>query len=185
MKENSETNSNEELPGDGPRDDDGDLLDDESPEDESEGVIVSLSRGMGAVARTVSDSLQTVSNALMPRRHSAKDPDPDDLPILLEQLGDLVAAQREAGYASLAEIEDFWRLVARISLFGRRKRLARTPDQGRRRKIKRVLDVEPGPLRKRAARPEAEEADAAEPAGRRGRKKKSADEADEAGQSEE
>lgn len=99
----------------------GDLL--EEPEVEGESLVATLSRRVGGLARTASDSLRSVSAAF-----AARPPAEQGSPQLaadLEELGALVASYRERGYAALEQDDSFWKLIARIGGAMPRKRAKR------------------------------------------------------------
>jgi hypothetical protein len=138
MKDNDETKSepvDEETTGESADKDTADIVED--PEGPTEGLLVSVSRGVGSVARSVSDGIQSVSDALAPRRFRRERPPADDLEFLLIRLGELVSAHEETGYPALGDKEDFWRLIAKLSGFQRQKRLKRTPSGVPRRTVRR------------------------------------------------
>jgi hypothetical protein len=145
-----------------------DLIEGPAEDDAGENMVVALSRGVGAAARSMSDGLQSVADML--RGHSREPPrakqPAERLEQLLARLKQLVS---EAGDdpAALEAQEEFWLLIGKLYQIHRRKRLQRSPDPR----------VEDKPTRgKRAAGPKATAAaEAAAPGESAPEQKESAD----------
>ena len=106
-----------------------DIVEGEAP-DPGEGMVVALSRGVGAAARSMSDGLQSVAELLRGRgREPPKARQPAErLDELLARLKQLVSEQGDDPAALRAQ-EEFWLLIGKLYQIHRRKRLQRSPDQ--------------------------------------------------------
>jgi hypothetical protein len=104
-----------------------DLIEGE-PEEEGDGMVIAVSRGVGLAARTMSDGLQSVVDLFRPRRDAPVAKPVDKPEELIAALAELVAATG-GSYAELEQQQDFWELIERLYRVHRRKRVQRHPDE--------------------------------------------------------
>jgi hypothetical protein len=81
-----------------------------------DGVVESVSRSVGEIARSVSDRLKDAAAlfAPPPPRRRRRQVHEESVSALLERLGELVSAHGSQGYASLEDNRQFWELIARL-----------------------------------------------------------------------
>ncbi len=103
-----------------PPTEEADLLDE--PEEESESLLVSISRRMGQMTRQVKDLSDAIARRRerVPRRR-AEPP----LDTTLKKLAELMKKHEAAGYITLAKEDEFWNLVTTLSRIGLARRLER------------------------------------------------------------
>ncbi len=108
-----------------------DLVEDREDDD---GLVVALSRGVGVVARTVSDGLHGVADAFRPRKQPPRRIPAEPITELIEKLGQVMTAHQATGFAELEHEPEFWRLISKVRLARRRQIAARGRGRGSRRR---------------------------------------------------
>jgi len=147
----------------------GDIAETPGGEVDGASLVVAISRGAGVVVRSVSDGLQNVADAFRLRKPPPKDLPEVSMSELLEQLGAIVAEHGAgAGYASLEEKPEFWRLVAKLRMVRRKQIAART----RERPLRKRRKVEEAVIERDQTEPKEKAAAPEESTGRKKKKKK-------------
>jgi hypothetical protein len=108
-----------------------DLVEDREDDD---GFVVALSRGVGVVARTVSDGLHGVADAFRSRKQPPRRIPAEPITELIEKLGQVMMAHQATGFAELEQEPEFWKLISKVRLARRRQIAARGRGRGGRRR---------------------------------------------------